>query len=285
MRRCIFVFAFFIFSEAESATINQTVYLNRGVFTTVNNTTFPAFAFNESSAYEENNHVINMQVNDILILKVINTDSVIHGFNLKGETGFNSTINPGDSVTHVYTPLSMKLVIYYDAYNFPYYSYAGASGMICVSNGTGQGNFYWNIKEHQSTFNQVIASGGTVDFTTYNPDYYTINGLSHPDLQNDTTATVTGNVGDTLYIFMANTGMSKHSIHVHGFHPVAVYSNNAWIQTGSAKDSWPMNSMDAVILMLVPDKTGRYSVHDHNLIAISAGNIHPNGMFTIMEIQ
>ena len=281
----LLLFAIQSWCICESATIYETLYLNRGIFTTVNNTTFPSFAFNSSPAFEMNNHVIQIEPNDSLVLKIINNDTVIHGFDLKDETGYNSTLNPGDSIIHNYTPLSMKLVIYYDSYNFPFYQYAGASGMICVKSSSANGNFFWNIKEHQTGYNQTIAGGGTVDFTSYEPDYFTINGKSHPDLENDSTATVIGNVGDSLYIFMANTGISKHSIHFHGFHPVAVFSNDTWMQVGSSKDNWPMKSMDAVILLLIPDKTGQYSVHDHNLIAVSGGNIHPNGMFTIMEIQ
>jgi hypothetical protein len=43
--------------------------------------------------------------------------------------------------------------------------------------------------------------------------------------------------------------------------------------------------MQALLLEMVPDKPGRYAVHDHNLVAVSGGGIHPNGMFLIMEIQ
>ena len=124
-----------------------------------------------------------------------------------------------------------------------------------------------------------------VDWNAYRPDYFTINGRSFPDLQLDPTATILQNVGDTIFIFVANTGRAKHSLHFHGFHPEVIYSSDPWIQVGSAKDTWPMKPMSALLLQLVPDKLGRYSVHDHNLVAVSGGGVHPNGMFTIMEIQ
>jgi hypothetical protein len=46
-----------------------------------------------------------------------------------------------------------------------------------------------------------------------------------------------------------------------------------------------MFPMDAMVLRMIPDKTGKYAVHDHNLVAVTGGNTHPNGMFTIMQIN
>jgi hypothetical protein len=43
--------------------------------------------------------------------------------------------------------------------------------------------------------------------------------------------------------------------------------------------------MESVVIEIVPDKLGQYSVHDHNLVAVAAAGLHPNGMFTIMNIH
>ena len=274
-----------LFQEALAATVNQTLYINKGTFVTVSSTaSFPYFAFNASPSFNARNAVINVTTSDLLIVKVINNDTAVHGFDVKGYTGVNAVINPGDSIIDTLSFGSERIFIYYDPYQYPKYRYMGAAGMICVSNSTTDKKFWWNVKEHQVAYNNQLEAGNPVSWTSYDPNYFTINGLSHPDLQNDTTARITGSVGDTIHIFLANTGQSSHSIHFHGFH-CRIISSTVSNQTGWIKDTFPLRSMEAMVLELVPDKVGEYSVHDHNLVAVSGGGTHPNGMFIIMQIQ
>jgi FtsP/CotA-like multicopper oxidase with cupredoxin domain len=267
-----------------AATINQTLYINRGTFVTVGNTMFPYMAYNSTPSFSPQNTLIDLNTGDVLVVKVINNDSIVHGFDVKGYAGVNATINPGDSIIDTLIFSSEQVYIYYDSYLYPDNRYMGLGGMICVSNASVNKKFYWNIKEHETGFNNTIGAGGNVSWSAYDPDYFTINGLSHPDLQNDTTARVTGTVGDTIRIFMVNTGQSAHSIHFHGFHCKILYSTASG-QAGWLKDTFPLKSMEGMVLEMIPDKVGEYSVHDHNLVAVSGGNTHPNGMFIIMLIQ
>ena len=281
---CCFLFVFSI-SNSFATTVNQTLYINRGIFTTVNLTAFPFLAFNNTSAFNSLNTVINITANDTLILKVINNDTAMHGFDVKGYSGISATINPADSISDTLIFTSERIYLYYDNYNYPDNRYMGLSGMICVNNSTTDKKYYWDIKEHATTYNDQLANNNSVDWKMYEPDYFTINGLSFPDLQNDSTARVLGNVGDTIHIFAANTGQSVHSIHFHGFHCRTLFSTGNNIKTDWVKDTFPLRSMEALVLELIPDKTGEYSVHDHNLVAVSGGGKHPNGMFIIMKIQ
>jgi FtsP/CotA-like multicopper oxidase with cupredoxin domain len=272
------------FTGLKAATISQSLYINRGIFTTVDTTLLPSLAFNSSPVYNSLNTVIDVNTSDVLILKVINNDTVIHGFDIKGYTGVSATINPGDSIIDTLTFSSERIYIYYDNYQYPANRYMGLGGMICVSNSLTVKKYYWNIKEHQKGFNNQLAAGNPVTWTQYEPDYFTINGKSFPDLQNDTTARVVANIGDTVHIFVVNTGQSTHSIHFHGFHCRAVFSTQPQ-QTNWVKDTFSVRSMEGYVLEMVPDKVGQYSVHDHNLVAVSGGGTHPNGMFLIMLIQ
>jgi FtsP/CotA-like multicopper oxidase with cupredoxin domain len=272
-----------LFQHVLANVVPQTLYINRGTFTTVSATTFTCMAYNNGPVYNSLNEVLNLSTSDTLTLTIVNNDTITHGFDVWNYSGVTQTILPGDSVTVPLHFSSESIWIYYDQLNYPDLRYMGLGGMICVTNSTQQ-KFYWNIKEHQTSHNNQIALGIPVNWNAYYPDYFTINGKSFPDLQNDTTAVPLVNVGDTIFIFIANTGQSKHSIHFHGFHALAQYAYNP-IQTNWSKDTWPLKSMDAYILRVVFDKLGRYSVHDHNLVAVSGGGIHPNGMFLIMESQ
>ncbi len=280
----IFYSLFFFSSVSFCNTSSQKLFINRGVFVTVKQTSFPFISFNDDTVFSSLNKVISATTSDTILFTIINNDSVQHGFAIKNFTMTSLVINAGDSATTTFFSSEEKFFIYYDNLNFPAHSYLGASGMICVNNSSTK-KFYWNIKEHQTSFNNEIANGNSVNWSNYDPDYFTINGLSFPDLQNDSSAVVNANVGDTVLIFVANTGHSIHSIHFHGFHCKALFSTNSRIQKNSEKDTFPLLSMEGAVLMFVPDKVGKYSVHDHNLVAVSGGGTHPNGMFLIMQIQ
>ncbi len=278
-------FYFVIFTcGLQARTVSKRLSVNRGSFTTVKGTQFPFLAFNSATDFTPKNEIVALLTGDTLSVTIINNDTTIHGFAIKGFDSLDQIL-PGDSITKKYVFPSQGVFLYYDGYRYPDYRYLGLGGMITVSDTSSAKPFYWNIKEHQTSFNKTLSSGANVDWNSYDPDYFTINGLSHPDLQNDVTARVAGNVGDTIHIFVANTGQSTHSIHFHGFHCTVLFSTDPWIQVGSSKDTFPFQSMEGAILELVPDKPGKYSVHDHNLVAVSGGGTHPNGMFIIMSFQ
>lgn len=264
--------------------MNKRLFINRGIFTTVKNTTFPFLAFNPDTSFNQLNEVVRMTVGDTILLKVINNDNVLHGFAVKGTSINSAPINPGDSASFSISASTHSALVYYDNYLYPANCYLGLSGIIYFSPAFTQKVYYWNIKEHQSSYSATLAAGGSVSWNNYVPDYFTINSKSFPDVQVDSSAKIQAQVGDTVYIVVANTGRSIHSLHFHGFHPKSIFTNAKIIRDGWEKDTWGMFSMDVMVLVMVADKTGEYAVHDHNLVAITGGNTHPNGMFTIMEI-
>lgn len=279
---CFFLFLLSFLTFA--ATIQQRLVINRGNFITIKQTSFPFVAFNEDSAFNSLNKVISVSTSDTVIITVINNDSIQHGFAIKNFLMTPLLVGAGDSAAAALFFPEEGIFIYYDHLNFPNNAYLGLGGMICV-NSSSHKKFFWNIKEHQAFFNEQITAGNSVDWNSYAPDYFTINGLSFPDLQNDSTAVVNANVGDTVLIFVANTGHSLHSLHFHGFHCKILFSTSSGMVKNSEKDTFPLKRMEGVVLQMVPDKAGKYSVHDHNLVAVSGGGTHPNGMFLIMEIQ
>ncbi|MFN5183152.1 MAG: multicopper oxidase domain-containing protein [Bacteroidota bacterium] len=275
---------FVFFGSIKSTNVNKRLYINRGVFTTVKNTTFPFLAFNSDTSFNQLNEVLVLTIGDTLTLTVLNNDFEQHGFSIKNTNINFSIINPGDSIQMNFTSPVQSAFVYYDNFQFPKNRYLGLAGIIYFRPPSTNHFYFWNIKEHQTAYSNLLAGGATVNWNNYQPDYYTINSKSFPDLQTDSVAKIDAHVGDTVYIVVANTGQSAHSLHFHGFHTYSVYSDAKILKTGWDKDTWGMFSMDVLVLRMVPDKPGRYSVHDHNLVAITGGNTHPNGMFTIMDI-
>jgi len=286
IKNCILFFLFYLLWIASYASIvNKTLYINRGLFTTVDNTTFPALAFNVSNGFVPQNAVIKITTNDSLIVKVINNDSLVHGFNVKYVSGVNHLINPADSIVDTLYFSAQGVFIYYDNYLYPKNSYLGLAGMITVINSITDKKYYWNIKEHQTQYNNALSAGLNVNWLQYTPNYFTINAYSYPDLIADTSAKINVMLGDTVHIFIINSGNSSHSLHFHGFHSKVLYSSSSNMMVNSEKETFPLKPMEAVLLEMIPDKIGQYPVHDHNETALSGGGKYPNGMLLIMNVN
>lgn len=268
----------------KAATQAQTVFINSGSYVAVDGTTFPRYAFNASANFDAENVRIRINNTDTLLCTVINNDSVVHGFDIQNIAGVQTTVNPGDTITvSVHFP-NPGMYIYFDHLNAQDYAYLGLSSMIIADTYTGA-EFYWNIKDHQKSYNNTLFAGGTVDWSTYYPDYFVINGRSNPDINTDPAARITGSVGQTIRVYIANTGRSIHSMHFHGYHSEIIYSSARSIEVGRSKDTFPVQAMEVLVLEFVPDKVGEYPVHDHNLVATTGGGIYPSGMFTTILIQ
>ncbi len=280
--KILFIALLCVGSTVKSATVNKTIYINKGIFTTIIETTFPAYALNDSANFVAQNTNVTITTKDVLILKVINNDTVTHGFDIKHYPNANRTINAKDSVIYTLQFNTEGVFIYYDSYLSPKYSYMGAAGMIAVFNSTKDKKFYWNLKDYESSYNELLADNKNVEWNKYTPNYFTINGYSYPNIQLDSTAFVEAMVGDTVHIFIANTGQAPHSLHIHGFHGKIISSTVA-NQIGWEKDTFPIKSMESLIIQLVPDKTGYYYVHDHNLLSGTAAGQFMRGMLTSMH--
>jgi len=283
MNRLYFLLLLLMSTSASAATVNTSLYILRDSIHFNDGTALPYATFNASTNFSATNARIVLDQGDQLDLWVVNFDSEVHQFRIQGETN-TASIPPGDSVQVLYDCNTAGVFIMHDPGNFPNMASVGLSTMLVVRNSQHAG-FFWNIKEHQEGYNTAVFSGGTPDWTSYYPTYFTINGKSNPDINNDLDARVTGSVGDTLLIYMANTGQSVHSMHLHGYHATIVFSSKDASTVGWSKDSLPIYPSETIILELVPDKPGEYPVHDHNLIGTTGGNQYGQGMFTTLLIS
>jgi FtsP/CotA-like multicopper oxidase with cupredoxin domain len=269
---------------ANAAVVYDTLYLNKGQLETVDTSYFDYYAFNDSANFKTTNARIVLAVGDSLYLAIVNNDAIVHQFNITNTVG-NFISIPANDTAYIATKFDeVGVFIYHDPLDFPKFQYLGLGGMIVVDDFNG-GRFYWNIKEHKGSWNDTLDAGYFVDWSTYYPNYFTINGLSNPFINDDPASRVTGNVGDTIRIYMSNTGMAVHSLHFHGYHLEIITSSDNPAHSGRLKDTFPIKSTETLILQLIPDKVGEYPVHDHNLVAVSGGNIYPNGMFLTMLIE
>ena len=282
MKRIALIALLFCASSAQSAIVTDTLYILQDSIEVSTGLKLPYITFNETQVFSQTNARIVINQGDQLDLLVVNQDNVTHEFQIKGQT---ATVNipAGNQANVSYTFNQAGVFIFNDPMNFPNNSSVGLGGMIAVKDHS-HASFYWNIKEHKEGWNSTLISGGNVDWTTYYPEFFTINGKSHPNINLDPSARITGNVGDTLFIYITNTGQSIHPMHFHGYHVEVMYSSKYPGHVGRSKDSQGIYASEGVVLRLVPDKEGEYPVHDHNLIATTGANLYPLGMFTTILI-
>ncbi len=264
----------------------ERLYINEGELTGVDRNTFPFWAFNTSCTFSATNARLKLHVGDTLQLTVINNSSRSHAFAILNFALPSISIAPKDSATSTYIFDTEKLHILYDPTQAPINRYMGLATMITVEKcNLKKKSFYWNLKEHHSKFNVALANKRTVDWKKYYPDYFTINSRSYPETQYDPTAKVVANVGDTVLLHIANTGQAKHILHFHGFHLKVIHSSQNNLPKDAIKDTFPLASMQTVVLQMIADKRGQYSVHNQNLLAMSGRGIYPYGMLIIMQIN
>jgi len=278
------LFALVLAGSASAQVVYDTIFINKGTMVAVDGNNYAYYAYNADPVFNQTNKRILLDEGDSLYLTVINTDVIDHGIDITNTSGYSTLIPAGDTITIPTKFDALGVYIFYADIDSPKFRYMGLGGMIAVDDFSGS-SFYWNIKENQAKWNDSLEAGWTVDWNEYYPDYFTINGYSNPDINSDPSARVEGGVGETIRIYISNSGQSIHSLHFHGYHLEIVYSSKNSNHVGRSKDTFPIHSMESMILELVPDKVGEYPVHDHNLVVASAGGIYPNGMFLTLLIE
>ena len=266
-----------------STQLTDTLYINSGLLQTYNGSSINYSCFNDSDVFEKSNKVLSYFVSDTVSLTIINNDQVPHQFTLDGLGISSQLLIPGGQETVLIHSTTLGTFIYHDSENYPNHKIIGLAGMLVFRN-EDYSSFYWNLKEIDTVWVNDISQNNIVS-TSYNPKFFLINGNHNPNINEDTLARVTGNVGDTIIIHVANTGNSIHSIHFHGYHLKMTQSSEHPNFEGRIKDTFPINPMEVMTLELVPHQPGEYPVHDHNLIAVTGANIYPNGMFLTMLIS
>ena len=286
MRKTFRLLLFFVLSFQGlcvfASTVEKSLYIFRGNFLAVDSSSFLNISFDTLPQFVNSSPTLAFQSGDSVNFTIHNQDTIDHFFSIKG---INNTVSIPAKDSAIYSVRFSTSGLHIYADTSQQNSYLGLTGLIHVLPKKVSTNFYWNLRDQQKTKNDSIHSGYPVNFTDYYPDYFTINGNSNPYVNQDTTARITGNVGDTIHINIANTGQSVHSLHFHGYHCKLLESSKFPNHKNRIKDTFPIYSMETLILELIPDKQGEYPVHDHNLIGVTGGGHYPNGMFTTILIK
>jgi hypothetical protein len=280
----LIVFTAFFCGFSYSANVSVRLVLKNGVLEFNDGSSASYKVFTSSPTFAKNSDLLIFNSGDIITLKVVNTTSENHGFTIDGVLNLG-VILPNDSIQQTFTSPPVGVYRFFDSLNFPYNEYLGLSGVVHIkATNDITPYFYWDLREHQLSWNESIILGNFPILTNYEPYYFTINGNSEPNINLDTIARVVGNVGSEVRVIIVNNGLSIHSMHFHGYHAHLLKNSKNAAHEGREKDTFPVYPKEYVILSFVPDKPGEYPVHDHNLVAVTGGGIYHAGMFTTLLI-
>ena len=265
--------------------IQDTLYLNSGQSMMADSSMQIGFAFNGTPIYSAHNKVLKASPGDSLQLTIFNSDSTDHAFVLEGHSSGNWNLPAGQFSSRSFATTSEGVFLFVEASASSKYRYLGAAGMLVVEGGHPAASYYWNIREFSSLWNDSLQANQSINWSAYDPDYFILNGRGKPQIVDDSSAVVRGGVGDTIRIYVINTGLGLHSLHFHGYHVRVVQASKHPRKTNWIKDTMPVATKESLTLELIPDKPGMYPVHDHNLISVSGGGYYPHGIFLVMDIN
>lgn len=263
-------------------TVQKSVYVHAGLMQCIDSNFIPSYSISFLDAYSQQQELIQLEQGDTLELTIYNQDSIDHTFFWSSMPSASTLVPSGGNVAIQY--IGEFAGGDYLRGNKSSDPYMGLVLPILVTNST-KSSFLWDIHEKNRTFSGELIQGNSVDFSNYDPDYFFINGQANPQTLSDSLSRVKGNTGDSILLFIVNSGKSVHSLHFHGYHLEILQSSFNKADKGKSKDTFPIRGGEVLVLLLVPDKPGEYPVHDHNLIAVSGGGIYPNGMFTTLLIK
>jgi hypothetical protein len=280
IRSFLLVFICFFFFSSFAQNAHVAINILAGKVLMVDSTEVTYKAFSSDTILDKNRQLFSVMLNDNVQFKFVNRDSIAH--NVFIESWIEGINIPAFSTADT-TIICNKTGVFSVEDIDENERYLGLSGSLVVSVNEPT-YFYWNLKELQSSFSNLLDESMPINFNEYQPNYFMINGRSNPDIGLDSLAKIRGKVGDTLRLVIHNGGNSVHSLHFHGYHFKIISSNLKPFAIGWEKDTYAVLAGENVVVEIVPDKPGEYPVHDHNLVATTANNIYPNGMFTTLVI-
>ena len=138
-------------------------------------------------------------------------------------------------------------------------------------------DFILMLSEWDSKWADKPGSGG---LPTDQPDYFTINGKSYPEVQ-----PIRIKEGDVVRIRLIGTGDKVHSIHIHGHDFLIAFKDGQPLKSPIVADTVLIGPGERYDLIFKADNPGRWMVHDHIESHTVNGNQPMGGIMTVIEYE
>jgi FtsP/CotA-like multicopper oxidase with cupredoxin domain len=145
-------------------------------------------------------------------------------------------------------------------------------------------DYVFLLNEIDPVWHKAVEEGKAYDRTNYHPRYWTINGKAYPDTEDDPTASISGEVGQSVLIRMINAGYRPHSFHMHGYHFQVIASDGRPLPEPQTKDTILIGPGERYDLLVTFDQAGSFPFHSHNIVDNTNDGAYPGGLHTMIDV-
>lgn len=269
---------------AKATIVESKIFIVSGVVTYLDSFEVNRLSYSTTSTPSRRDFILSLKTGDTLRFEVTNTTDQLLGFSIDGVSGTKLEVK-AKNTSNAEIVFGIAGVFPLSDHLSPYGKYLGLQGFVLVEDIKSDiKTVVWNLSDFEMNKTHRLMNSETIGFSDYRPDFFTINGDVFPEGTDHPIGQITGNVGDTIRVYLANSGKSIHSIHFHGYHVTVKTAKIASLLIGASKDTVPIKPDELMELTLVPDKPGKYPVHNHSLSGVVTNGLYPSGQFSIMTI-
>jgi multicopper oxidase len=208
--------------------------------------------------------------------------------------GVGPVINPGATKSITFP---MPAAGSYILKEMRYPTFSGPLGLaaVVVSRPSSGLNELWNggpafdreyilhYQDSDDRWNVAAAALTLPNAAVYEPNFFTLNGLSYPDTNADPDSHIYCQMGERVLLRMSNSGRMRQSIHFHGYHVDIAARGNVPNTLLPEKDTVELRAGGTTDVILNVNQIGSYPVHPHSLTAVTANGLYPYGQLTLIE--
>ncbi len=121
--------------------------------------------------------------------------------------------------------------------------------------------------------------------TPYEANYFRVNGLAFPDTFADADTVVAANLGERVLLRLGNLGMTRQSIHMHGYHFDVATRDGAPEHFLGRKDTIQVAHRSTTDIIATVNQTGMFPFHPHNVQAVTANGLYPFGQLVLITVS
>ncbi|MBJ6360621.1 stalk domain-containing protein [Paenibacillus sp. GCM10012307] len=145
--------------------------------------------------------------------------------------------------------------------------------------------YVFHVNELDPAWHKSAADGLVYDPGKFHPRYWTINGKSFPDLEDDPRSMIHGKVGEKILVRLINPGYDEHPMHLHGHHFQVIAENGVPRDFPLEKDTVNLDPGETKDILIVFDQSGNYPFHSHQIVDNTNDGVYPGGLHTMTHIE
>ncbi|WP_455201963.1 multicopper oxidase domain-containing protein, partial [Kaarinaea lacus] len=259
-------------------------------------TSFPVWGYSTSNSLPgvSPGLVLEAVVGQSVSVEIINDHILDHAFEVVGLLA-STNIPSGESVTVNFTPTEAGVYRYGDP--DPRSRAMGMFGAVVVRPADGSNTAWtngpafdqertWVVTDMDDSWNRTLWFNPVP--TTYEPNYFLLNGMNGFAAKQDAASTLQGVVGETILVRIINAGQYDQSLHFHANHfqiisqdgvKVNDIADAPWVTTVNVKRG------STAIVLYTLDKLGTYPVHVHSANMETGNGVYLNGTATFIIAQ